>query len=797
MSFSVFDSAAPVRAHARASLRATHVLRAALILAWPTAAFAQSDEPDLREASSGVTTKLGRVEIIGTRPATMPTEIPTTTRSITARQIERTINATDSEDALKYFPSLNVRKRYIGDHDHAVLASRASGTGNSARSLVYADGILLSNLLGNGAAYTPRWGLVTPEEIDRVDVLFGPFSAAYSGNSAGAVVDFTTHMPTQFEAHMKLQGFTQKFQLYNIDERFSGGAGSASVGSREGAVSWWVNVSHLDSYGQPIVFANRLVSAGVAGTAAAPTTGVPVTGAIADTNPGNKNWLILGDTGRTHTVQDHAKLKLAFDFLPTLRMSYTLGYWTNTAERSVSSYLRDAAGNPVYGSTANPKITVAERDYTLAPSDFAASRGQLEHLTHALSVKSNTGSTWDWEAAASLYDYRSDKVRSPTTFMPNALAGGAGRITDLSGSGWNTLALKGIWRSDGPRGAHIVEAGLQRDAFKLRTLVSNTTDWTGGEAGSRFSAFNGNTTLQSAWAQDAWRFSPAWKAVLGARIEHWQAFNGSIADPTASAPRAFMPRSETNVSPKAALSFSPNDDWTLKASVGRAVRMPTVAELYQGSISAGIIVNNDPNLRPEKSWTSELTAEHSIGNGLLRATVFHEATADALYSQTNVSVTPTVTNIQNIDAMRTTGLELAFEASDVGAKGLDLNSSLTFADSIITKNDKFPASVGHWQPRVPRWRAHVLATWKPTDLWALTAGARYSGTQYGTLDNSDPNGATYTGVSRFAVVDVRVLYRVTRQWSVALGIDNLNNATYWAFHPYPQRTFSAELRFDL
>jgi iron complex outermembrane receptor protein len=41
---------------------------------------------------------------------------------------------------------------------------------------VYADGILLSNLLGNGAFFTPRWALVTPEEIERVDVLYGPFS---------------------------------------------------------------------------------------------------------------------------------------------------------------------------------------------------------------------------------------------------------------------------------------------------------------------------------------------------------------------------------------------------------------------------------------------------------------------------------------------------------------------------------------------------------------------------------------------------------------------------------------------
>ena len=35
------------------------------------------------------------------------------------------------------------------------------------------------------------------------------------------------------------------------------------------------------------------------------------------------------------------------------------------------------------------------------------------------------------------------------------------------------------------------------------------------------------------------------------------------------------------------------------------------------------------------------------------------------------------------------------------------------------------------------------------------------------------------------------------QWSVAAGIDNLNNYKYWNFHPYSQRSYSAELRFDL
>ena len=34
-------------------------------------------------------------------------------------------------------------------------------------------------------------------------------------------------------------------------------------------------------------------------------------------------------------------------------------------------------------------------------------------------------------------------------------------------------------------------------------------------------------------------------------------------------------------------------------------------------------------------------------------------------------------------------------------------------------------------------------------------------------------------------------------WKVSAGIDNLGNRAYWAFHPYPQRTFNAEIRYVL
>ncbi len=152
---------------------------------YAVSAAAVDDASPARDADMR-TRELGTITVIGRRPTSLPTQIPTTIEGITAADIAARINATDSEDALKYFPSLNVRKRYIGDYDHAVLATRASGTNNSARSLVYADGILISNLLGNGASFTPRWGLVTPEEIERVGATTAAGSRAFPSAIATA-----------------------------------------------------------------------------------------------------------------------------------------------------------------------------------------------------------------------------------------------------------------------------------------------------------------------------------------------------------------------------------------------------------------------------------------------------------------------------------------------------------------------------------------------------------------------------------------------------------------------------------
>jgi iron complex outermembrane receptor protein len=160
-----------------------------------------------------------------------------------------------------------------------------------------------------------------------------------------------------------------------------------------------------------------------------------------------------------------------------------------------------------------------------------------------------------------------------------------------------------------------------------------------------------------------------------------------------------------------------------------------------------------------------------------------------------------ISRVQNVDRIATSGLEAALTSEDLFFKGFDLQASLTYTDSKITANRgyvKTPGdTVGRWQPNIPRWRATLLGAYRFNDQTSASLGLRHSGKQYRLLNNTDVNGQTYMCVSQFTVLDLRVRHRFDKQWSASFGIDNLTNKQYWNFHPYPQRSYSAEVSFDL
>src|SRR5882672_7506547 len=154
-------------------------------------------KPDTAVTLAGVKITAERPDEVRTTPLQMST-LPLTA-IITPRKVEETVNLVDTEDARKYLPSVFLRKRNNGD-TQATMATRVWGVSSSARSLIFADGVPLTALIANNNTIGgPRWGLVSPTEIRRIDMMYGPFSAAYPGNSMGAVMEITTRQPDKLE----------------------------------------------------------------------------------------------------------------------------------------------------------------------------------------------------------------------------------------------------------------------------------------------------------------------------------------------------------------------------------------------------------------------------------------------------------------------------------------------------------------------------------------------------------------------------------------------------------------------
>jgi iron complex outermembrane receptor protein len=746
------------------------------------------------------------VFVIGQKPPGKETRTPATVESVDAGSMAETINMMNTEDAVKYLPSLLVRKRYIGD-TNAPLATRTTGINASARTLIFSDGLLLSTLVNNNNGNgSPQWFLVPPGAIDHIDVLYGPYSAAYAGNSYGAVVDITTRSPDRFEASAKASGSLQRYKAYGHGDTDGAYEFTGGIGDRAGAFSWRLGVEHLVSDSQPLTFGTLSQSTTIAGESSQ-----PLAGSHADRNRSGAPIVVIGEGSITHTKQDSVTLKLGYDLTSTIKAGYTIGYWQNDAQTHPYSDLRDAGGKPYFGAgSGSVDIGGFQYNASAIAGQFSEGRADQEHLAQAVSLR-QAGSDWDWQVIASDFDYLKDIARQSTAVFVDGRAVGAGRITDAGDTGWRTLDAVASWHAQGI--AHLLSFGAHGDRYELGSPVYDTSDWRGGGKGALFSSSEGKTQTTALWAQDQWRFVPAWTLTLGGRYEWWKAYDGFNSNRTGSAPdfsyaEVDQPRiRKSGFSPKATLAWQATPGWQFKASFGRALRFPTVGELYQNISTGSTYTQADPNLKPEDVRSEEVSAVYTDSQTDLRLTLFQENVSDALISQTSLidaTHTTPVSFVQNVGETRQRGFELAADRRDALIKGLELSGSVTYVDAEIIENDSYvpppstpdATSVGKRTPYVAKWRASLVSVYRPDDRWAFTLAGRYSSPLYATVDNTDINPHTYQGFEGFFVADARVHYRIDAHWGAALGIDNLNNRDYYLFHPFPQRTAYAEIGYD-
>ena len=740
-----------------------------------------------------------------------------TVESLTAQQISESINAVTTGEVLEYLPSVHVRERYIGDIN-GILVMRVNSSIASAQTVVYADGMLLSNLLNNSYSTPPRWGMVSPSEIERVDVIYGPFSALYPGNSAGGIVNITTKMPDKLEFQGGVDYLQQHYSLFGTNSNYYGNHETVSAGDRVGDLSFLMALDHLDNIGQPMTFGATLVSAKATSAGAY----VPVTGALSYISPANAATLVTSAIGIDHSIQDNARIKVAYDFTPTISATYTLGVWENNSNKMVNSYLTNAAGLTVYGG---PVLINGAKYSVTAPS---ASTQVSQYYQNGLKVKSDTGGMFDWEVDASLFNEGTDIVRSSsgnTGTTPSAFAT-AGTIVIGDGTGWKNLDFRGDFRPGGDlKSIHQLSYGYHTDQYVLRSVTDSLVsgiNWNSSPANAMTANSQGQTQTQALYLQDAWQMAPAWKLVGGGRMESWQATDGSNYT-TATGNVTYQNRSMNAFSPKLALSYQATENWGVRSSFGTGTRFPTVGELFANvtpQSSAGTVLTalqisalpapynkptNNPGLLPETVNSMELTAERHLENGIWRNSLFGEEKKNAIISTTDAISLPgyIISGNQNVDAVRTIGFETVLEAKNLWKHGFDFSGSATWVNSIITADAANPILVGTDQPRIPKFRATLTETYHQNDQLSYSVNYRYSGRQhvalYTAAGYTDPNPNVYgTTVSKYSVIDIKTLYKVDKQWLASFGINNLTNCQYFVNpNPYPMRTLFASLKYEM
>jgi iron complex outermembrane receptor protein len=711
------------------------------------------------------------------------------TVSITQRRAEETVNLVDAEDAVKYLPSVFLRKRNNGD-TQATLATRVWGTSSSARSLIFADGVPLTALVANNNTVGgPRWGLVAPPEVERIDMMMGPYSAAYAGNSMGAVMEITTRLPRKLEGQIQQTQAVQSFDLYGTSRNFTTSQTGASVGDRFGKLAVWLSGNYQKSNSQPLSYV----------TTSNDTLGRSL-GAIAERNKLDATANVLGASGLLNTHMTNGKIKAAYDITPTLRASYTFGLWRNDGNSGVQPYL-SASGSPTYAGQAG----------------FASGFYDIDqrHTAQAFTLRTDRRKSWDVELVGSTYRFGFDLQRFPRTAASDSFST-AGRVAVLDGTGWETLDLKGSWKPGGQISRHTLSSGVHLEHYSLKNTTFNTSDWRDG--GSRTDVFtqgDGKTETKALWVQDQWYITPDLKLTVGGRYEDWRGYDGLNVSATpvdchgttvaarASCVQPTVDRQK--FSPKGQLTWNASEKWVLTAALAKAYRFATAAELYQLVSTGTTFTSPNPDLEPDDVTSAELRAERKFQRASVQLSLFQDDVHDAIISQFGTLVPNSTTLysfISNVDHVRARGAELAFGTNDVLVRGLAFSGNLTFVDAKTlamsgraSATAAADAAIGKQLPNIPKWRSTATAMYRPSDRFTYTLAARYSSKLYTTLDNVDVRYNTYQGFSEWFVMDTKANSRVNDNWSVSGGIDNLLDRKYFLFHPFPQRTFIAGLKY--
>lgn len=303
----------------------------------------------------------------------------------------------------------------------------------------------------------------------------------------------------------------------------------------------------------------------------------------------------------------------------------------------------------------------------------------------------------------------------------------------------------------------------------------------------------GQTETDSFYIQDERKLNDKTTLYLGGRYDDWRFYDGytyGYNTGTKKYDTKQTPESKANsFSPKVGVVHKLNDQMTLRSSMGKAFRAPNIYELakdWEGS--TGTIYKCNPNLQPEEATNYEIGFDYQPDKNLLvKLNVFHTDVSDAIDQKKTIEAGRTVQQFINSGKARVDGFEIGLNKRLSDAWSSFVN--YTYTDAKIKSSDVAPENEGKQIAGVPK------------ELFKV--GVDYSeGRWQGSLSGnyvSDANGSTKIGESGYGyygsyfTVDTKVSYKMTKDTTISLSVDNLLDRDYYSYYLAPSRTTYLEL----
>jgi len=726
------------------------------------------------EETEKTESQLETMTVIATKTPKAPIDSPASTSIIT----EEEINAFSAEDP---FTPLNLTEG-IWPRSYRGLADYwARPMIRGHRALIMVDGV---NWYDYGYYY--QLSSIPMPDVERIDVVRGPFSALYGSVAQTGVINYITKVPEgrTVDASVSYGSWDSRFYQIRLGDR------PFSYDPNDGEKPSWWNSALGNKFFYSFSFKSR-TSDGYATTPSYKYVGSPVSnpdpnipvvsGWSKDVDPRKgKTRYLVGSQGDNWYEDYGLFFKTGYDLSLNSRIWYSLNISKfKYGWRDGKSYLRDPSGNAVYDGDVYFRDGGDLYEASINPYLFTSDPKEKKSVAHTLHYDQSVPGTIDILGLLAYNDketstHYQSKSRNKDEDSYLLQADLSTTLHFLDDRFLLTTGAQGIQEKAKVEDNNLSDPHDKSSSKSLRERTSGI-----------------NRTL-GVFVQGEYELLEALTAYLGGRYDHWW---GSDADYLNEDGNyiAYPDTSDGHFSPKASLVYHPLENGCIRASYGEAFTAPSLyyrtANYYWeggGTISTA---KPNPNLKPttNKSW--ELGTEWEFLQKWLRvkATYFHNDFDDLIVNLSKTTILPNGTELiekqrVNAESARVEGIETAIEAIlPYNMKG---GVFYTHQWSKYTKTVD-PSKEGWQLNETP---SDILTIWLGYfgRRFDASVSYRYCDSRYDddyTAYSSDSYGAD----DDYQLVDLKVAFRPMEHVQLSVSIENLFDAKYYEYYLGPGR----------